>query len=372
MSVPEARRSGATFHSTDHLNRRRFISLSAAGVAVAGGSLLTPGLAAAGTPGISEAAPIDRVFVPMTGHHLHGPLLTWWLQHGRERVIGWPITEQIAADGETRQYFEYGALRIRTDVRDPIGAAPIDLGEEWLARVKPNMAAEGAVDTRSAFWMWRTQRGVNPDFWPPFRDGGGAFAYGYPITWAFKSSGQLTQVFKRARMTLTADGPVFDKIGLEEAERLEIPTESVTRDDDIPVYRAYMFAPDYGPIEARWADIDIPKQITTFYAGDTPVYVALIASGIAPNYTPIGEWKIWKRVQDEWMVGGAPGTSDYYNLRNVYFTQYFTSRYAAFHYAYWHDEFGRPQSHGCANMRLEDSRWAWHFLGEGSTVKVHN
>ena len=71
------------------------------------------------------------------------------------------------------------------------------------------------------------------------------------------------------------------------------------------------------------------------------------------------------------MAGGVQGTDDYYSLSNVSFPQYLTWRGHAIHYAYWHDSFGQEMSHGCVNMRLDDSRWAWYFCDMDTKVVVH-
>jgi len=42
------------------------------------------------------------------------------------------------------------------------------------------------------------------------------------------------------------------------------------------------------------------------------------------------------------------------------------------HGTYWHNDFGRPKSHGCVNMRTKDAKWLFEWaspsLPKGKTV----
>ncbi len=85
-------------------------------------------------------------------------------------------------------------------------------------------------------------------------------------------------------------------------------------------------------------------------------------------------------------MGDGEITSDLnaYELPGVPWVTYFYSHTGvAFHGAYWHDNFGKPMSHGCVNMRNEDAKWLfrwvtptytnsdkWYQLGEGTLVHV--
>ncbi len=320
---------------------------------------------------IEDLAPLATVYDDVTGHHVTGRILDHWLQHGRNRVYGRPISEPLTTGGNGMQFFENGVLTEDPDSREPTGVRALDVGQMWLDAQGEELLPE-AVDRRSAYWLRWTARGVNPNFWSKWLDEGGAFAWGYPITWGQTYGGQLTQTFKRARFLMTEDGPVGEPLGEWLAGVWSIDTSPVKRQSGILPYRADRFAPDYGPIEDRWVDVDLNSQLVNFYAGDQRVYTALMASGLYPNYTTPGNWGIFSRILSERMIGGSVELGDLYDLSNVYFTQYFTRSWIALHYAYWHDEFGAPQSHGCVNLRLDDSRWAWHFCDVNTRVVVHS
>jgi len=41
------------------------------------------------------------------------------------------------------------------------------------------------------------------------------------------------------------------------------------------------------------------------------------------------------------------------------------------HGTYWHDDFGRPHSHGCVNLSTPMSEWFYGFANLGTIVYVH-
>ena len=64
------------------------------------------------------------------------------------------------------------------------------------------------------------------------------------------------------------------------------------------------------------------------------------------------------------MYGGNRAAGDYYYLEDVQWVQYFYEDYS-FHSTYWHDNFGEPMSRGCVNMRTEDAKWLYDWVGPG-------
>ena len=335
-------------------------------------------------------------YVDRTGHNLAGPFLAWWLQHGGFRVLGWPITEaewlsandvewidlpqndvpaspggQLASESQV-QFFERGALYRVKAGNDPFAVEAANLGSAVGRRLDRERLAISDADNTSAYWFSRTNRGVHPAFWRAFVDDGGAFAFGYPISGAVKRYGELTQFFERAVMRQRGGKVALDKLGSPEAIRLGISTAKTDRADDAVSYNPFLFREDLGEPAERWVEVDVPKQMVTFMAGTRVVRHALVSTGRVPGWTPDGAWPIFLRKRDERMVGGSAEGGGYYDLSDVFFTQYFTNAWHALHYAWWHDEFGTVQSHGCINMRLDDAAWAWNFCQPGTKVAIHN
>jgi lipoprotein-anchoring transpeptidase ErfK/SrfK len=71
------------------------------------------------------------------------------------------------------------------------------------------------------------------------------------------------------------------------------------------------------------------------------------------------------------MKGGSLAAGDYYFLKDVPYPQYFHNSGEGLHGTYWHDDFGRPHSHGCVNLSTPMSEWFYKWANVGMTVWVH-
>ena len=59
-----------------------------------------------------------------------------------------------------------------------------------------------------------------------------------------------------------------------------------------------------------------------------------------------------------------------YLLKNVLYTQYFSSDGSSIHYNYWLVTFGYPGSHGCLGINLDDSKFFWDWAGIGTPIVI--
>jgi uncharacterized protein YraI len=114
----------------------------------------------------------------------------------------------------------------------------------------------------------------------------------------------------------------------------------------------------------RWVGINLGQQTAVAYEGDTPVYAAMVATGLPRTPTVQGVFRTWLRLSTGKMSGGSAATGGYYYLEGVTWTCYFYSGYAL-HTAYWHDAFGRPRSHGCVNFSPYDAWWLFQWSAPG-------
>ncbi|MDX1686963.1 MAG: L,D-transpeptidase [Candidatus Promineifilaceae bacterium] len=111
--------------------------------------------------------------------------------------------------------------------------------------------------------------------------------------------------------------------------------------------------------DAYWVDVDLTQQTFTAYEGDRMVYAGLISSGLPRWPTRVGLFRVWSRHETTRMSGGVLG-DDYYYIAEVPHTLYFDGE-IALHGAYWHDDFGRPKSHGCVNMPPRAAEWVYYW-----------
>ncbi len=110
----------------------------------------------------------------------------------------------------------------------------------------------------------------------------------------------------------------------------------------------------------KWIDIDLSTQRLYAKEGDLVVYEFPISSGLPWFPTVTGEFRIWAKVKSQRMSGGSIADGTFYDLPNVPFVEYFYKGYGI-HGAYWHNDFGKPRSHGCINMRNEDAKALFYW-----------
>jgi L,D-transpeptidase catalytic domain len=123
------------------------------------------------------------------------------------------------------------------------------------------------------------------------------------------------------------------------------------------------------------ADLRDPALLVA-WENDAPVWSTLTLKGTAANRTPQGIHRVLWRVANETMTSeriyppiprDAPGG---YYLRNVLFTQYFTSDGASIHYNYWSSKWGYAGSHGCLGVAYNEAKFCWDWAEVGTPVYV--
>ncbi len=115
--------------------------------------------------------------------------------------------------------------------------------------------------------------------------------------------------------------------------------------------------PEWWPGEAgKWIEVDLGRQTVIAWEGDVAVRQMAASTGTALTPTVTGRYPIYLKVTSQTMSG--PG----YSIPNVPHILYFFRGYAL-HGAYWHTNFGTPQSHGCVNLPLEDAAWLFAWAG---------
>ena len=154
--------------------------------------------------------------------------------------------------------------------------------------------------------------------------------------------------------------------------------------DWVPVEGGWMRAADLHrpvrtprPNQARahgpWIDVDLASQTLVAYSGDQPVFATLVSTGIGKPgttfATPLGvhpiEIKLLAATMDNIEHDGVVP----YSYEDVPHTQYIGR--VALHGAFWHDDFGKPVSHGCINVSVQDAERLFAFtlpaLPDGQT-----
>jgi len=115
----------------------------------------------------------------------------------------------------------------------------------------------------------------------------------------------------------------------------------------------------------RWIDVSIRKQLLVAWQGRRAAYATLVSTGISGMADPAtthatvrGIFYIHAKHVSSTM--GGDEATDAYELHDVPYIQYFHEGYAL-HGAFWHDDFGKPRSHGCINLAPTDAAWLFEW-----------
>ena len=132
-----------------------------------------------------------------------------------------------------------------------------------------------------------------------------------------------------------------------------------------------------GSRSGRWIDADLMEPtLVTAYEGSRVVRTMLAIRGVGETPTRPGTFRIVRRVERETMdsetIGIPRDSPKGYLLKDVLYTQYFTTDGAALHYNWWLGQFGFEGSHGCLGLSLEDARWLWEWADVGTPVVVRD
>ncbi|NLH08643.1 MAG: L,D-transpeptidase [Chloroflexi bacterium] len=128
-------------------------------------------------------------------------------------------------------------------------------------------------------------------------------------------------------------------------------------------------SPDVPPEEKR-IEVDLDNQVVTCFEYDHPVFSARCATGTAFRdeegrrlefFTPRGEFRVWHKRPSRRMTGGE-SANDRYDLPGVPWCTFFTASGVGFHGTYWHNDYGKPRSHGCVNLTPEAAKWIYRWI----------
>lgn len=144
----------------------------------------------------------------------------------------------------------------------------------------------------------------------------------------------------------------------------------------------------------KWVDVNLSRQTVVAFEGTRPVYATITSTGrkgadkAHDHRTPTGSWRVREKHIAAIMDGDGAAAGDLpYSIEDVPYVLYYHESYAL-HAAFWHDNFGRQQSHGCTNLAPLDAKriffWSepqlppgWHGMfstpeNPGTLIVVHD
>lgn len=131
-----------------------------------------------------------------------------------------------------------------------------------------------------------------------------------------------------------------------------------------------MTAEELAPISPDVSDKDkkilvqLESQLVTAFEYGVPVFVTPASTGgifRAGTYTtPKGAFVTYYKRPSRHMAAGDLAASGF-DLPGVPWVQYITKSGISFHGTYWHNDFGRPRSHGCINLSSPAAKWLYRW-----------
>ncbi len=383
----------------------------------------------------TEHCPPDAFFCqyfPQTGHSVSGRFASYWGNSGDLSVLGLPVSEPFAdpATGKTTQVFEravlvdHGANDVRlATIGRQVDAGLIDSGDPSFPPAPPMGGTTRLIDSPEGLRL-RSGPGLTAEVVEVLPDAAEFIIAGdEEVDWvpgyADGYSGWVSSEFLKAPPPLPTIDPkdwnpkVWQGATLGDSN---VRAEPSTQSDAIELKpdrssivvvdwvkgeelfpgadewaklegQGYIYARNVGrnapvlptplpknaPKTGRWIDVHLTQQLITLYEDRDPVRVVVTTTGMPGWETPPGEYTILWRVPNETMSSGAIGAEHFFKLEDVLYTQYFTDEGHAIHYAWWRtpETIGRPGSHGCLNVLLDDSEFMWNWASVGTPVIVH-
>ena len=130
----------------------------------------------------------------------------------------------------------------------------------------------------------------------------------------------------------------------------------------VPAPEVTPISPDV-PLEEKRVVVDLTHQWVQCYEASQLVFTAKISSGEqlqdGTYRTPLGEYVTFRKRHSRHMAAGNLAAG--YDLPGVPWVVYITEDGVSFHGTYWHNDFGRPRSHGCINMSPQAAKWLFRW-----------
>jgi len=130
--------------------------------------------------------------------------------------------------------------------------------------------------------------------------------------------------------------------------------------------------PVYYPSPVPGKSIRVNRTEQRVYAWENGYLMRsyLTSTGLKATPTPAGEFSVLKKVEyvNYTRIYGVNDPRNY-RLPNTRWNVQFKPSYYI-HTAYWHNNFGKPMSHGCVNTFIEDAKWTYAWADVGTPVSI--
>ncbi|KAF0111685.1 MAG: hypothetical protein FD147_696 [Chloroflexi bacterium] len=131
----------------------------------------------------------------------------------------------------------------------------------------------------------------------------------------------------------------------------------------IPAEETGTLSPHVPESEKR-IEVRLKEQIVIAYEGDAQVQMLRCSGGMKyynRYLTPTGTFYTDYKRPSRHMVDGNKASANSYDLPGVPWVSFIDEFGISFHGTYWHNDFGRPRSHGCINLPPAGAKWVYRW-----------
>ncbi len=118
------------------------------------------------------------------------------------------------------------------------------------------------------------------------------------------------------------------------------------------------------PDSQKLIEVNLTQQLVLAYENSRLVFAARAATGnryrIGRWSTPIGRFITFYKRPTRHMAAGDIASNGF-DLPGVPWVLYITKSGISFHGTYWHNDYGRPRSHGCINLTPQAAKWLFRW-----------
>lgn len=107
--------------------------------------------------------------------------------------------------------------------------------------------------------------------------------------------------------------------------------------------------------------VDLPSQTLMAFEDERLVLRTRCASGAGRTKTPGGKYETYHKGPSIHMTNDGDAKTNLYDLPGVPWCSFFTSTGIALHGTYWHNDFGKPRSHGCVNLPNDAAKFLYRW-----------
>jgi lipoprotein-anchoring transpeptidase ErfK/SrfK len=122
-------------------------------------------------------------------------------------------------------------------------------------------------------------------------------------------------------------------------------------------------SPDVPNVDKK-IQVRLEEQLIIAYEYDQPVFASPVSTGgvyrVGTYTTPKGSFTTSYKRPSRHMAAGDI-TASGFDLAGVPWVQYITESGISLHGTFWHNDFGRPRSHGCINLSMPSAKWLYRW-----------